>query len=85
MEAQGSRSRVLGLAGLCGWTVVLGLATSSLAYRTDGQGAGVMIAVACGVLMWRIVATIGLPELKRAPDRSAAAPASLDRELSGSV
>jgi hypothetical protein len=42
-------------------------------HQTDRRHAGVMIAAACAILMWRIVVTVGLPELSRdAPDRSAA-------------
>ena len=73
MESQRLMSRVLGWARVAGWAIVLGLATSSLVYQTDRDYAGVMIAAACAILMWRIVVTIGLPELTRdAPDRSSA-------------
>jgi hypothetical protein len=65
MESQHLMSRVLGWVKVSGWAIVLGLATSALVHQTDGQGAGVMLAGACAILMWRIVVTIGLPELTR--------------------
>lgn len=44
---------------LTGWAVGLGLLTAQLARLSDGRGTGLMIAVACAVLMWRIVAAVG--------------------------
>ena len=88
MESQRLMSRVLGWARVSGWAIVLGLATSWLSYQTDGQGTGVMIAAAYAILTWRIVVTIGLPELTRdAPSSSPAVQQSaLDqRPLSRSV
>lgn len=71
MESQRSKSRGLGWTGLFGWAIGLGLATSWLVRQTDGYYSGAVMAVACVILMWRIIATMGLPELKRhAPGQS---------------
>lgn len=58
MRSHSGMSRVAGWARLAGWAIGLGLVTGRLAYQTDGRGAGLMIAAACAVLMWRIVVTI---------------------------
>ena len=73
MESQRLMSRVLGWAKLSGLAIVLGLVTGRLIYQTDGHYGGVMIAAACAVLMWRIVATMGLPELTRHASASSTA------------
>jgi hypothetical protein len=65
MESQRLMSRVLGWTGLSGWAIGLGLATSWLVRQTDGHYSGAVIAVACVILMRRIIATMGLPELTR--------------------
>ena len=65
MESQRLMSRVLGWTGLFGWAIGLGLATSWIVRQTASRYSGAVIAVACVILMWRIIATIGLPELTR--------------------
>jgi hypothetical protein len=65
MESQPLMSRVLGWTRLSGWAIGLGLATSWLVRQTDRLDSGALVAVACLILMWRIIATIGLPELTR--------------------
>ena len=71
MESQRLVSRVSAWARVSGWAIGLGLATSWLLHETDRQYAGVMIAAACAILLWRMVVTVGLPELSRdAPDSS---------------
>jgi hypothetical protein len=73
MESQRWKSRGLAWASVSGWAIGLGLVTSWLVDQTDREHAGVMLAAACATLMWRIVVTIGMPELAReAPDGSPA-------------
>jgi hypothetical protein len=61
--------------------VVLGLATGTLAYQTDGRGAGLMIAVACGILFWRMVAEMGPLFPKREARASSTEPAPQESTL----
>ena len=76
MESHGwVRSRLGMWARLVGWSVVLGFATGTLAYKTEGRGAGVMIAVACAILLWRMVAEMG-PLFPKRADRVSSAEAA---------
>jgi hypothetical protein len=77
MGLHGGMSRVAGWARLAGWAVGLGLVTSRLAYQTDGRGAGLMIAAACAILMWRIVVTIG-PLVPRREERASSTDTSAE-------
>ncbi len=84
METHGWGSKVAGWARLTVWAVGLGLITGRLAYQTGGRGAGLMIAAACALLMWRIVVTIDplqTRRVERADSTDAATLASvLDQE-----
>ncbi len=83
MKSPSLMSRVLGWAKVSGWAIGLGLVTGRLIYQTDGRYAGIMIAAACAILMWRLVRTIGMPELTRAAPNSppAVRQAPLDEQL----
>jgi hypothetical protein len=48
----------------------LGLPTSWRIHQTGGRHVGVMSGVACAVLMWRIIVTIGPRPLARAASAS---------------
>ena len=76
MESHGwVRSRLGMWARLVGWSVILGLATGTLAYKTDGRGIGLMIAVACGILFWRMVVEMG-PLFPKREDRASSTEAA---------
>ena len=80
MESNGFvRSRLGMWARLVAWAVVLGLGTGTLVFKMGGRGSGLMIAAACGILLWRMVVEMGplLPQREeRVGSTDAAAPES---------